>query len=182
MGKAAVFIDAGHIDKILLSYGKLRINYESFLARVCAPQELYRAYYYACLPYQGPNPTTEERERLSGATKFFTSLQGIERFKIRWGHLAPRGKNSDGTTGYIQKRVDLCLGIDLTSLILKNRPDIAVLVTGDSDFIPAVEFAQQEGVILRLVHGPSGTFHRELWNLADERIEMTKDFFTGMLR
>lgn len=44
-----------------------------------------------------------------------------------------------------QKGVDMRIGLDIASLSLKNQVDIIVLVTGDSDFIPALKFARREG-------------------------------------
>jgi len=44
-----------------------------------------------------------------------------------------------------QKGVDMKIGLDIASLSLKNQVDIIVLVTGDSDFIPALKFARREG-------------------------------------
>jgi uncharacterized protein (TIGR00288 family) len=44
-----------------------------------------------------------------------------------------------------QKGVDMRIGLDIASLSLKNHVDIIALVTGDSDFIPALKFARREG-------------------------------------
>ena len=44
-----------------------------------------------------------------------------------------------------QKGVDMRIGLDISSLSLKNQVDVIVLVTGDSDFIPALKFARREG-------------------------------------
>ena len=43
------------------------------------------------------------------------------------------------------------VGLDIASLTLKKQVDIIVLVTGDSDFIPAMKFARREGTQLFLV-------------------------------
>ena len=43
------------------------------------------------------------------------------------------------------------VGLDIASLTLKKQVDIIVLVTGDSDFIPAMKFARREGTQLLLV-------------------------------
>lgn len=43
------------------------------------------------------------------------------------------------------------IGLDIASLTLKKQVDIIVLITGDSDFIPAMKFARKEGVQLYLV-------------------------------
>jgi uncharacterized LabA/DUF88 family protein len=44
-----------------------------------------------------------------------------------------------------QKGVDMRIGLDISSLSLKNQVDVIALVTGDSDFIPALKFARREG-------------------------------------
>ena len=44
-----------------------------------------------------------------------------------------------------QKGVDMCLGIDITSITLKKQADTLILVTGDSDFVPAAKLARREG-------------------------------------
>ena len=49
----------------------------------------------------------------------------------------------------------------------------AILLAGDSDFIPAVSAVRAEGVIVRLVHGRSP--HTDLLQEADERVRITQD-------
>jgi len=43
------------------------------------------------------------------------------------------------------------IGLDIASLTLKRHVDIVVLVSGDSDFVPAMKFARREGAQLFLV-------------------------------
>ena len=50
-----------------------------------------------------------------------------------------------------QKGVDMRIGLDIASLTLKKQVEIIVLVTGDSDFVPAMKFARREGAQLFLV-------------------------------
>jgi uncharacterized LabA/DUF88 family protein len=45
-----------------------------------------------------------------------------------------------------QKGVDMRIGLDIASMALKQQLDTIVLVTGDSDFVPAVKLARREGV------------------------------------
>jgi uncharacterized LabA/DUF88 family protein len=49
-----------------------------------------------------------------------------------------------------QKGVDMRIGLDIASLTLKKQVQVIVLVTGDSDFIPAMKFARREGAQLYL--------------------------------
>lgn len=45
----------------------------------------------------------------------------------------------------IQKGVDMRLGIDITSIVLKRLANKVVLISGDSDFVPAAKLARVEG-------------------------------------
>jgi uncharacterized LabA/DUF88 family protein len=50
-----------------------------------------------------------------------------------------------------QKGVDMRIGLDIASLTLKKHVEVIVLVTADSDFVPAMKFARREGAQLILV-------------------------------
>ena len=45
-----------------------------------------------------------------------------------------------------QKQVDMKIGIDIASMVLKRQVDTIVLVAGDGDFVPASKLARREGV------------------------------------
>ena len=45
-----------------------------------------------------------------------------------------------------QKGVDMRIGIDIASIVLKRQAGIVVLVSGDADFVPAAKLARREGV------------------------------------
>ena len=51
-----------------------------------------------------------------------------------------------------QKGVDLRIGLDISRLALRSLVNVAVVVTGDSDLIPAFKFARREGVRIYLDH------------------------------
>ena len=58
-----------------------------------------------------------------------------------------------------QKGVDMRIGMDIAALTLKKLVEVIVLVTGDSDFVPAMKFARREGAQLFLA--PMGHGIRE---------------------
>lgn len=169
MGRVAVFIDGGYLDKVLASeYGMARLDYADFAAALCGRDEMLRTYYYHCPPWQGNPPTPEEQLRFSGKERFFDALRSLPSFEVRLGRLERRGVNEDGSPNFVQKRVDIQLGVDLVQLSVKHRIDRAVLVTGDSDFLPAVFAAKNEGVRVDLVHGAQ--YHFDLWQACDVRL------------
>ncbi|WP_083981890.1 NYN domain-containing protein [Arsukibacterium ikkense] len=45
-----------------------------------------------------------------------------------------------------QKGVDMRIGIDITTLTLKQQVNQIILIAGDSDFVPAAKLARREGV------------------------------------
>lgn len=50
-----------------------------------------------------------------------------------------------------QKGVDLKIGLDVAWLSNKKLVDRIILVTGDSDFVPAIKFARKEGLQVVLI-------------------------------
>ena len=46
----------------------------------------------------------------------------------------------------IQKGVDMKIGLDIASLSYKKLVDQIVLISGDSDFVPAAKLARLEGI------------------------------------
>lgn len=174
MGKAAVLIDAGYIMNILRTqFNEAIIEYDKFAKWACKPEELFRAYYYDCLPYQSPNPSPIENAMMSAKQRFFGYLTNLDRFTVRQGKLQLRGYHKDGHPIFVQKRVDLQMGLDIATLVFRDRVDTICLVSGDSDLLPAVGLAKDSGIIVRLVHGRANSYHRDLWASADERIQIT---------
>jgi len=57
-----------------------------------------------------------------------------------------------------QKGVDLRIGLDIARLSLRRLVDLIVVVTGDSDLIPAFRFARREGIRVFLVNMGHGVY------------------------
>ncbi|MCP5265729.1 MAG: NYN domain-containing protein [Burkholderiaceae bacterium] len=96
--------------------------------------------------------------------------------------LQSRGPSVNLVTGDFQpvvsqKGVDLRVGLDIAALALKRHVDIVVLVTGDSDFVPALKFARREGLQTYLVQidgasVPQGQTSRELAQHIDKNVRI----------
>lgn len=145
---------------------------------------LYRIYYYDAPPYDGriTNPIsrrTLDFSRSEVAAVNENLLKQLARepfFSLRLGELtvagwrfsqrgarkikrAARKVHIDGADlqpHLMQKGVDMRIGMDIASLALKRQVRVIVLVTADSDLIPATRFAREEGVqlfLIRLRHG-----------------------------
>ncbi len=54
--------------------------------------------------------------------------------------------DSDFLLNLRQKGVDMRIGLDIATITLKKQANVIVLVSGDSDFVPAAKLARREGV------------------------------------
>lgn len=54
--------------------------------------------------------------------------------------------SNDFTLSITQKGVDMRIGIDISSVAFKHQVDRIILVSGDSDFVPAAKQARREGI------------------------------------
>lgn len=169
LGKVAVFIDGGYFDHVLDFHNRIRIDYERFTDEICKPDERLRTYYYHCPPWQSPIPTSEESQRLSGYQKFASRLNSLNRFEVREGRL----QKVDGK--FKQKGVDIQLAVDLLRLALSKNIDKAILITGDSDFVPVVTAVKEAGVTVSLHYSHELPTHHSLRLAVDERVPIALD-------
>lgn len=138
---------------------------------------LHRVYYYDSVPLESSHDNPISRETIdfgksSQASRFkalYERLTSVPYMALRLGELAFRGWNipekilRNAQDGHVlitaddlkpqisQKGVDMRIGMDIAALTLKKQVDVIVLVTGDSDFVPAMKFARREGAALYLV-------------------------------
>lgn len=105
----------------------------------------------------------------SWAHEFFKELKHQRKFALRLGRLAeeqaefiikPRSfkkiingtkalsdlTENDFALSVSQKGVDMRIGVDITSLAFKKQVNQIILISGDSDFVPAAKQARREGI------------------------------------
>lgn len=132
--------------------------------------ELHRVYYYDSKPLEtvvnrplhGGELDFGKQPIVGRMTSLLTNLSRAPFFALRLGELSFNGWNvrqrtlntqaetitireADLVPSITQKGVDMRLGMDIAALTLKSLVGIIVLVTGDSDFVPAMKFARREG-------------------------------------
>ena len=69
-------------------------------------------------------------------------LNSLKQFQELWQSL----DSGSVSLGLRQKGVDMRIGVDISSITLKKQADTIVLVSGDSDFVPASKLARREGL------------------------------------
>lgn len=169
--RAAIFIDGGYLARVLKDeFGEPRLAFDKLSDLLSGSgYERLRTYFYYCMPYHSDPPTSEEKERYSRAQGWISSLQRLPRFEVRLGKLAKRGMSFE------QKRVDVLLSVDLVRMSWDHQIQKAVLVSGDSDFVPAVQAAKDAGVLVHLYYSTYAC-HYELRDACDERTVISKLF------
>ena len=118
---------------------------------------------------------------------FFASASAFTLFPdsatLTAGRLAYRGVSKE--TGQLileQKRVDIQLVVDMLTLAFSRQIATAILVAGDSDFIPAVCACKDQGVRVVLYHGQRNPAHRDLLACADQRLVMDQAMINKVRR
>jgi uncharacterized LabA/DUF88 family protein len=137
--KICIFIDGQNFYRSLLRYDEsLRVDYDR-LARwiteaVGGPTATFAgAYYYVGVSADAPAMVEGFLKGLELRPGYFVKREPRVR---RSGRCAACGATYEYTT---EKRVDTRLVADLIQLAANNAFDAAVLVSGDEDFVPAVE-------------------------------------------
>jgi uncharacterized LabA/DUF88 family protein len=179
MNRIAIFIDAAYFQYVLREeFGSPRIDFGKLATKMAGGREILRTYYYDCLPYQSNPPTIDEADRFSKRQRFHYALARNPRFQVRLGRLEYRGNDASGHPIFEQKRVDILMGVDLALLAAKHQIADAAVLAGDSDFLPAIEAAKPEGVVIHLFHG--GSPHRDLVSACDERTRIDQAFIDSV--
>lgn len=143
-----------------------------------ANYELMRIYYYDAppsletvkMPVSGNDYPLATTDRARHAQSLYDQLELSEGFALRMGEtrLSPHQwklkpakaaqlikksrdlTDSDFSLDINQKGVDIRIGLDMARLALRDMVRAVVVVTGDSDFVPAFKFVRREGVKVML--------------------------------
>lgn len=138
--------------------------------------DLYRIFYYDCLPYNkkqhnpvnGKSIDFSKTDQHNFQIQFFEELKKKRKVALRLGDLEDRRRwiikpnktkellkrtlkiedltEDDVQFDFSQKRVDIKIGLDIASMTLKKQVEQIILISGDSDFVPAAKLARREGI------------------------------------
>jgi uncharacterized protein (TIGR00288 family) len=79
----------------------------------------------------------------------------------------------------IEKGIDVMLATDLLYFAWNDFYDVAVLVSGDSDFAYALQAVKNMGKHVEVAYFEGGA-SKDLLNVADNRYLMNRSFFSGL--
>ncbi|NPA53020.1 MAG: NYN domain-containing protein [Aquificae bacterium] len=145
--KVAIFIDGANMFHAS-NYLKLKIDYRKLIEILRRDRWLLRAYFYTGIPADRNLPP-EIYQQFKKQQNFLNELSNIG-IKVK---TMPLKRTPEG---FIEKGIDILLATDMVSLAFRDAYDTAILVSGDSDYVPVVEEIQTLGKRVENV-----TFKRE---------------------
>lgn len=188
MSKVSVLIDGGHL-RALTKAAKLTYNpdYIEKVSHACVSQgeKTLRILYYDCAPYVGKAklPVSGNDHEFNGSDAWLKELAAKDLFAVRRGVLKFRGfkpknvpiasralSDADFAPDFEQKGVDMRIGLDIANHATLRSVDRIILLTGDTDCIPAMKHARINGLQIVLATLPNHKVAPELlWHSDFER-------------
>jgi len=185
--KVSVLIDGGHL-RVLVKKQKIVYNpdYIEKIAHAClnADETLLRVLYYDCAPYNGKAklPVSGAEHEFTGKDGWLKELAAKDYFATRLGVLKFRGfkpfrkpapgkslTDGDFKADFEQKGVDMRIGLDIATYSNQRSVDRIILISGDTDCIPAMKYARTKGLQIALVAFSNQRLAPELLQHSDLR-------------
>ena len=183
--RVAVLIDGGHLR---IAAQTARVKYEPDLiekvavACVANGEDLFRAFYYDCPLFNGTRklPVSGADQVFRGDNEWLNVLASKELFAIRLGTLKFRGykpkkskflgrplADADFKPDFEQKGVDMRIGLDIANFCVTKAVDRIVLITNDTDCVPAMKYGRRAELQVVLMSLPGQTTAPELLHHVD---------------
>lgn len=184
-----MLIDGGHL-RALAQAAKHTYDpdYIEKVAHAClaGDEEILRVLYYDCARFEGTVklPVSGLSHEFKGSDLWLRQLAAKNLFAVRRGVLKFRGwkprkmplgaanpTDADFKPDFEQKGVDMRIGLDMASFAEKRSVDRIVLISGDTDCVPAMKHARKAGLQVVLISLPNGRNIPELlWHADFDRL------------
>ena len=126
---------------------------------------LLRVLYYDAPPFRGELdlPVSKEKKVFSEPDSFLRKLATLDYIAVRRGYLKFKAwtpktkepkKDEDYRPVFVQKGVDTRIALDIAAFCRQQTVDRIVLLSGDTDIIPAMKYARQAGLQVTLLQLP----------------------------
>jgi uncharacterized LabA/DUF88 family protein len=183
----AILIDGGYLRVLSKKAGKTYDpNFIEKYALKCRgnDEEIYRVLYYDCAPYTGTAklPVSGQTYQFKGSDQWLVDISKRDLFAVRRGVLKFRGykprtvpvspgslQDSDFDPDFEQKGVDMRIGLDIALYAENKAVHRIVLISNDTDCIPAMKHGRKSGLQVVLVEVPGGNIAPELLSHTDFR-------------
>jgi uncharacterized LabA/DUF88 family protein len=167
--RVAIFIDGSNLYHALKSnFGRNDLYFIGFISKLCGSRPLFRTYYYNVQqdPAKWPDAHKEQQE-------FLEVLNKTPYLEVRLG----KTKIAQGVA--IEKGIDIMLATDLLYFAWNNAYDVAILVSGDSDFAYALQAVKNMGKHVEVAYFEN-VVSKDLLDIVDNRHLLDRSFLTGL--
>lgn len=136
--RVAVFIDGSNLYHNLRRYN-IKTTFEEIIKKVETKREVVDIFYYTALLDKSIN-----EEKYKEHKNFLDKIEKIPKFHIVFCNLR-KVILENGAIDFAIKGDDVYLATDLIKGAYENLYDVAIIVSGDADFIPAINLVQKKG-------------------------------------
>jgi uncharacterized LabA/DUF88 family protein len=183
--KIVILIDGGYLRAISTKAAKkYDPDFIEKFAHGCkgSDEEIFRILYYDCAPFNGEAklPVSGTIHKFHGSDQWLNDLSKRELFAIRRGVLKFRGfkpkqipvataklQDSDFVPDFEQKGVDMRIGLDIGVYSSNRAVQRIVLVSNDTDCIPALKHGRRAGLQMVVIELPGCSIAPELVSHTD---------------
>ncbi len=141
MEKVAVFVDGANLYHSIKSYYKGVLDYGVLLDAAAGGRKLLRATFYIVEKQEADDSGASGG--MSGARSFVYNLNKFG-YKVRSKPLVVHESLSAEGERVVSHKGDWDMGIVVDMMRLADHADVYVLVSGDGDYVEAVEYLQSE--------------------------------------
>ena len=136
--RVSIFIDGSNLYHSLKRYG-IKIKLEDIIKKIEMKREIVDIFYYTALLDKDFDESRYKEHR-----GFLDKIKKIPKFNIILCNLR-KIILENGSVHFEIKGDDIYLATDLIKGAYEDLYDVAIIVSGDEDFIPAIKLAQKNG-------------------------------------
>ena len=136
--RVAIFIDGSNLYHNLKRFN-IKTKFEEIIKRVETRRKVVDIFYYTALLDKSMN-----EERYNEHKRFLDKIKKIPNFHVVLCNLR-KVFLPDGSVDFAIKGDDVYLATDLIKGSYEDLYDIAIIISGDADFIPAINLVRKNG-------------------------------------
>jgi len=192
--KVALLIDGGYLRALAKLHQKtFDPDFIEKFAHKCIKkdEDLHKVLYYDAPGYSGTvrQPISGNIKNFTGSGAWLDELAVREYFAVRRGKIAFRGwllrsspssvtafRDKHFTPRLEQKGVDMRLGLDIATISYEKYVDRIILVSADTDMIPAMKHARKRGIQIVTVQLPLPNIRNQRPFILKDDLKANSDF------
>lgn len=164
--RVAIFIDGSNLYHNLKRFD-IKTKFEDIIKRVETKREIVDIFYYTALLDKSINEEKHKEHR-----RFLDKIKKISNFNIVLCNLR-KVILSDDSVDFTIKGDDVYLATDLIKGAYEDLYDFAIIISGDADFLPAINLVRKNGKKVINAFFPKSSSY-QLRNCCDGSINLKK--------